>query len=107
MKPFFTEADCDSLDNGAPCLSIDEANQLLEERGKVVFGQWDRIADHWHFNDEKIDYHTHKALIICIEPIEQDSAEKILREILGGTKSAEEWCNWTERAKAILEREGK
>jgi len=56
------------------------ANQLLYERGKVIYmkesGKW---AGNWSENKSDILYAepTHQALLINIEPIEQDSADDL------------------------------
>ncbi len=46
---------------------VDLANAKLEREGKVVYG-FNQIPDSWTYNKES---DTHKALLICIEPIEK------------------------------------
>lgn len=100
MKPFFTEADCDIkydtewiLACNPPRrkiitgLSINEANRLLQERGTVVFGHERHETGtciKW-YTDEVVNASVGAngaALLICIEPIKKDSAEKVLREFI-------------------------
>lgn len=70
-------------------ISLDKANQLLKERGKVVYGQMfstksgsfttSLLPDKgdWPFS------HTHRALLINIEPLEApDSLEKVTSDFL-------------------------
>lgn len=101
MKPFFTEADCDIkydtewiLACNPPRrkiitgLSINEANRLLQERGILAYGTKDSLGlisvsqAHGGHGAGPSEYQTHQALLINIEPIEQDSAEKVLREFI-------------------------
>lgn len=105
MSEFFTEADCDRLAEHIPnedcwiqklnadfehaagirsfdrVISIEKANRLLAERGKVVRGDEENgwvQENHWGEWDN--DY---SALIINIQPIEaEDSAEDILRDFV-------------------------
>lgn len=125
IKPFFTEADCDvradlyyNIDfrekagrTQTTCISLDTANRLLEERGKVVYAS----GDEKYWQDKK-DAHlrirvnqdgllvdsTHQALLINIEPIEQDSAEKILRDWVDECKKYQVSSELIERAKKLL-----
>lgn len=113
MKSFFTEADCDV--NGKSdwrqqaCLgiSLDKANRLVEERGRVVYGQIDGDGP-YQFSalQVKASVHgedTHQAFLINIEPIEQDSAEKFVRDLVSASNHpfSEPWMD---RAKALLEK---
>jgi len=62
-------------------ISLDKANRLLRERGRVVRTNPKYISPgHWApiFSDGD----THQALLINIEPIEKDSAEKILDDLI-------------------------
>ncbi len=78
---FFTAADGEI--NGQ-FISIDKANLLLRERGVVV------VSDDPRFKwtpDQKLSSKTHVALLINITPIEEeDTAEGLLREIIGMLK---------------------
>lgn len=109
---FFTEADCDmnrlSIGRTEGSISIDKANRLLSERGKVVksYGEFNE----WYANGASglLD-NTHQALIISIEPIEQDSAEKILQLIVSNSFRNEAYAVMVpgeiiERAKKLLEK---
>lgn len=84
MKPFFTEADCEVpiLEYGAkmsPWISLDKANRLLEERGKEII--YDIGKDVFQFaSSGYIGKRTLRGVIIWTE--EQDSAEKVLAEML-------------------------
>lgn len=117
MKPFFTKADCEIpvLEYGDKrpwqWIHIDKANRLLSERGKVVYGPFKaeqafsgpEMTGGWfpqyHLRTNSSD----KALLINIEPIEQDSAEKILK-VLVEEYPGHELSN---RAKALLAKEKK
>lgn len=90
MKTFFTELDCDyylhmndPAVRGTPCaISLDKANRLLSERGKVIYKQPGWCGHSWQENLHDAGNRTHTALLINIEPIEQDSAEKVLRDLI-------------------------
>lgn len=83
---FFTEADCNLFypthnpaERGPPRgITIERANALLSERGKVVYTE-----NTEGFYGEGIHHDsTHTALLINVQPIECDSAEKVLQEVL-------------------------
>lgn len=105
---FFTESDCDSQeeyleDGDSPlaqierecqknsgvrnirrCLSIETANRLLRERGKVVYGiehVSGEVSFDSHPERKNMPAYTKRALLINIEPIEKDSPEKILKDL--------------------------
>lgn len=71
-------------------ISLDKANALLAERGKVVYGAHGPKGDasdiaEWDIGGVYCDNfkHTHRALLINIEPLEaEDSAESLLKEYL-------------------------
>lgn len=125
MKPFFTEADCDSvgtvhIENGmlittGRAISLDKANRLLSERGRVVTGHnYEGNASWWTGTDAMLCKHTHQALLINIEPIEQDSAEKLLKDLIVKYEIAHNvpgtglgYNKFYERAKALLAKEKK
>src|SRR5271154_3383521 len=77
---FFTKNDCYNPDSRCPFIGLDKANRLLAERGKVVRGDEDSGWTHENHLDEWDN--THEALLINITPIEQDSAEKVLRDFM-------------------------
>lgn len=84
---FFTEADCDMRDCAAhvmntppTSISLAKANRLLEERGKVVYGHVkDGVPNYWGPHENNTFEDTHAALLICVEEIEKDTAESILK----------------------------
>ena len=61
-------------------ISFDKANRLLRERGKVVRTN-PKYMSAYHWAPIFSDGDTHQALLVCIEPIEQDSAEKIFEDL--------------------------
>lgn len=86
---------------------VDFCNDLLEERG-IVFcsgggleyeGQ-DPIEKLWSRKYPQSENRgaTHRALLICVEPIEVDSAEKVLEDLANW----EEWQHVRERGKPSL-----
>lgn len=111
-KDFFTEADCEHF---ASLLRLDEANRLLRERGRAVYGHETGTCVKW-YSDNVVDASVgakHTALLINSQPIEQDSAEKVLaylvkeyeRSMGGVPRFLEVGRKAYERAKAILARE--
>lgn len=74
-EPFFKETDRELIVDGG-YISIDKANRVLRERGTVVYGS--NIGRHWTVSQSVVD--VNQALLINIEPIEKDSAEKILAD---------------------------
>lgn len=98
MTPFFSESDYDSEKDHEPRISLRKANRLIQERAKVVTG----IGASWsldkHYND------THQALLICVEEIEKDSAESLLREMIEHCEKFQrlEFLTWVDRAKRLL-----
>lgn len=84
MKPFFAEADCEYLalynsSNDIKAISLDKANRLLSERGTVVYSGAEKLVWKTHpFNN----LHAHTALLIHIQPIEQDSAESFVKDFI-------------------------
>lgn len=109
---FFSEKDCDQKvhrrtdDSGmeiTDCISLERANRLLRERSKVVScknvfgGLWDeRIAGY----DPKGA--THTALLINVQLIPRDSAEKIVERLAEMNVSNSLWLNeLIDRARAL------
>lgn len=76
---------CNSISVGTHAISLDKANRLLRECAQVVYAYMDptsRPGGMWinegtHYADS-----THRALLICVEPIERDSAESLLDELI-------------------------
>lgn len=118
MKDFFTEADCDCCYPRASCISLTKANVLFNEwlsRGTAVYGKM-HAEDYGLFSTSKNDPNwgytdTHTALLINIEPIEQDSAEKFVKdfnEVMNREiKPIGKLASFITRAKRLLERGGK
>lgn len=108
---FFQDTDCDylipsegSASNSVPAISLDKANAILEKRSKVVYGQVKNIdggmSKKEYFCATQIPNcgETHKGLLICVEPLEVDSAEKVLEDLANW----EEWQHVRERGKPSL-----
>lgn len=97
-----------SMEHAITCKDAsDIANRLILERSKVVYGQSCGDLINWYNNHSVADNHT--ARLICIEPVEKESAEKILREYVNWAdgflmKTGEDPFSWVERAKKLLER---
>lgn len=109
MKPFFTKDDCDI--EGRPttfteAISLEKANALLSERGRVVTGSIDD-GGLIYFGTDEHDLDTHTALLINIEPINQDNAGKLIKDLGSFEDFPKDETMWDliERAKALL-REG-
>lgn len=107
MKDFFTEADSDNpWSQNKGWINVEKANRLLRERSKVVYGSPDvgwMVCKPIKGSDD--DWHTHQALIFSIEPLEQDSAEKFLREWIEHAENMVPQLTQTpfiQRAKALL-----
>lgn len=123
MKPFFTEADSDMKErfNGYETIegiSLTKANAKFDEwlsKGKVVFGTSPNGANTTQWFTEKqidkihgLDWANHTALLVNIEPIEQDSAAKILRDLIEAAESLRQPNpSLSDRARKLLERGGK
>lgn len=77
---FFTDDDFLEWGNDASTLA-GIANIKLAERGKVVFGGKFCLGGEWSFvTQNRGDVNTHRAILVCVEEIEKDSAEKVLRD---------------------------
>lgn len=75
---FFKPDDFRELTNWHHAAIAAIANRLLRERSQVVYGIV-KGDDFTAFDtNSNSAYNTHTALLICVEPIERDSAEKIL-----------------------------
>lgn len=83
-------------------------NRLLRERGKVVYA-YDLSQDHLWFNEEdKNGTRNYQAILINIQPVEADSADKVLADILAfeeqfcKTQQTPKWGSLIDRAKKLL-----
>jgi hypothetical protein len=117
-KQFFTEADCDMWQNTTENkfsyqvkgISLARANELIEERGVVVYA-------HSEIEQRKLDCYDwkpyanflgaqRKALLINIQPIVKDSAESLLKELVAQvenyTSISENMRKLVDRARALL-----
>lgn len=100
---------------GASChrIATDIANAKLQAAGVEVQCHIDSRScdkDRWvAFEHAKMDHHTHKALLINIEPIKEETCADVLRDMIE-TSKAHEYINtsdnapWIKRAKAALDR---
>lgn len=124
-KPFFSESDCDLPPNikfedqscyakwfpGEKYLSLKKANRLIQERAKVVYGVYvssENGGDEMHMSDKpNPDFDDYQALLICVEEIAKDSAEKVLVDLIKVMSEATCWSEPFEtlknRAKRLLE----
>lgn len=115
MKPFFTEDDRDVSGRDAmffKSITINKANRLLSERGKVVYS--DHLEETWGEDKDRNGFDKNHALLINVQPIkpqqiEQDSAEKVLKEMVDWWVSDDcsDRNDLIVRAKALLAKEGK
>lgn len=115
MKDFFKESDFCATEtkvgfdrhSNYPRYACEIANRLIRERGKVVRSRGGELWDALVVYPE----HIHTAILLNIEPIEQDSAEKILRDMISWhdmpyrPESYDVTFPFIDRAKALLERE--
>lgn len=85
------------------------ANRILAERGTVVYGRVDGDFG-WFDTERKYGHHlnsspimaSNTALLVNIQPIEQDSADKIIRDLVSYDSSGSpEWLRIIERAKKL------
>jgi hypothetical protein len=67
-----------------PTAAAARANYLLAERGVVVRGIVDERGYDAYSSYEHGPGDTHTALLINVQPIQKDSAESLLREIVDG-----------------------
>ncbi len=101
MTNLFSEADCDVQSfclrrqqnigqADCDCISIAKANRIFEEwlkRGTVVYGMIEQRygkSDWICFSHNPVPTKgdTHKAILVNIEPLEVDSAEKVLADFV-------------------------
>lgn len=123
MKPFFSESDCDRISYEysnivhkqqaeriqVPCFSLDTANRLISERAKVVscrYNDLGLIQALQSSNGVPFIYDTHQALLICVEEIEKDSAEKFVSDFAHELETNVPFFfqKWADRAKRLLEK---
>lgn len=114
----FKESDARAIDvNGCAWISIRVVNETFQAflaKGRVVYG-FDDDTGAWTFERGKTedgDIDTHQALLVNVEPIERDSAEKILRDLIETADSLPDKNPllsvryYVDRARALL-KEGK
>ena len=87
-------------------IALDNAKKVYFEinpSDPYILTQW--MAHKTEHDGEKIldGKISHQALLINIEPIEQESCADLIKEIMDGAVSTD--IDWYERAKAALERE--
>lgn len=82
---------------------VEPVNKILENSAEV-YGSICGKADRWSMFEKphKKSPHTHKALLINIEPIKKDAAEDVLRDLLASEEIFMS-VDLYERAKAVLE----
>ena len=79
---------------------IEPLNKLID-KDIAVTGFMEHRGN-WVWSEEPSEADTHKAYLIGIEPIEADSAEKVLRDLIDGEVACNVDSNLVDRAKAIL-----
>lgn len=115
-EPFFKESDQDgfipkqlSVDgrDSGPAFTIAKANRLLRERSQLVYFP-DFSDGTAYFTKDKSDSDTHRALLVCVEPLISDSAEKIVEDLAcfapGGDveqRNKHSLCELADRAKKL------
>lgn len=109
MSEFFIEEDFKDFPNASKI--VIKANCLLRERGVLVTGSARGLLGTTTitkpFSDNTGLSDTHQALLINIEPIERDSAEKVLAEFVACCEVGDPKLRWGElvsRAKKLLEK---
>jgi hypothetical protein len=83
-EPFFKPEDFFDEFKDLKALAVfaaNKANRLLQERGTVVYG-FEKLSGPNYWSEFKDDDQTHVALLICVEPIAKDSAEKIVADFV-------------------------
>lgn len=69
-------------------ISLSKANRLLRERGQVVTGYFETMKSfgaefsNWTTEASGDKRDSHRALLICVEPLEQDSADKFVKDFV-------------------------
>lgn len=84
-EPFFKASDAEYKEfDGELSIGLKKANRVIQERGTVVTGGMKEDGSHKYFGAEPgpIMPNTHRALLINIEPIAKDTAEKIVEDML-------------------------
>lgn len=115
MKPFFSESDIErSMHLSKPKEVADHFNQLVKERAKVVYGHrmLGVCGENWIYGTEQNPpdaerSDTHQALLICVEPIEKDSADDLLKDLIAAYGKRNEPMglpDLIERARKLLEK---
>lgn len=75
------------------------ANRLLKERGQVVYHDNASIT---YWTPVLSERHTHVGLLVAVRPIEKDTAESLLRELLAHADSFPN-ASFRERARKVVE----
>ncbi len=84
---------------------VEPINKLLREGVEVYSPEKNAKSPFWSTDDSKWSTgNSYKGLLINIQPIKQESAEGLLREIIEGDFYITEEQSFIERAKAVLER---
>ncbi len=99
---------------GEPCISLTRANEIFEKwlaKGTVVTGS---IGYHWMgvtkvtgaLGEVPGANDTHRAILVCVEPIEKDSIGALLKD-LSETARPDDWIKeLSRRAKRLLGKAG-
>jgi len=111
------DADCSNhmtIENGyikgrTHSISIEEANRLLRELGKVVYANDTGPGKIRRWEDVPSEVDTHTALLINIQSSKEESAEDILKEIVDYSfapngDSFNKYFKALEKAKAFLDK---
>jgi hypothetical protein len=105
---FFKSADCLVTHMGETAQGrADYFNRILAERGTRVMRCEDSLASWWREDDQLMAKVTHTGLLVDVQPIAKDTAEGLLREMVGhiGSVSSrrEDFLALYERAKRLLD----
>lgn len=114
MSEFFKAGDFDDCGNWLkhPSEVASKANRILEERSRRVYGSPVESPEKStvpyepnRFDNEGVE-HTHTALLVDIRPLENDSAESLLREYLRAYDDPQDFYKggyaWVSRVRALL-----
>lgn len=101
MDFFKTEdPDVERVD-GVSWIPIRTANRILRERAQPVWGIYRTQLD-FELHRKRYDWSTHTALVIGIEPVEKDDAERILKDLARGLGTLGAYEELIDRAKRLL-----
>ncbi len=106
---FFKSEDCDIMIHKEDCyalagISFDKASRLFEEwlaKGIMVYSSQNQDRA---FTQKKYRTDTHCGVIVNIEPIKQDSLEKVLTEIVALRKAPSRHLNLTKELDELIDR---